>query len=40
MYNSHVNNLLVKLGWADGWRDGDGDVTVVVMVMVEVELVH
>ena len=18
------NNLLVKLGWADGWRDGDG----------------
>ena len=36
MYDSHVNNLLVKLGWADGWRDGD----VTVMVMVEVDLVH
>ena len=24
MYDWHVNNLLVELGWADGWRDGDG----------------
>ena len=24
MYEWHVNNSLVKLGWADGWRDGDG----------------
>ena len=25
MYDWYVNNLLVKLGWADGWRDGGGD---------------
>ena len=24
MYDWYVNNLLVKLGWAVGWRDGDG----------------
>ena len=24
MYDWHVNNLLIKFGWADGWRDGDG----------------